>query len=457
MGLGKTASTLAAIRDLLDRFEVRQVLIVAPLLVAETTWPDEIALWGFARPLTYEVLTGSAERREFRAKTPADIHIVNRENVAWLVDFWGDKWPYDMVVVDEFSSFKNPAKRTEPTKKAIEGAEAEARAASGGDEEAYGKALKRALSKLKRGYTRFGAMCAVRKHIDRFIGLTGTPAPNGLLDLWAPTYLLDQGQRLGATFTAYRQRWFRSDFRGYSWTPHEHSCGEIMRSLSDIMVSLRSDDYLTLPDVVMNRVDAPLPAKAMKEYKEFERTLVSEMYGVSASTMGVLANRLLQFACGSLYLEDGDDVFVHDAKLKALERIIEEAAGQPVLVAYSFRFDLDKILKKFPQSVHVSEDSTVIRRWNEGKIPILVVHPASASHGLNLQHGGHIAVWYGVTYNLEHYQQFNKRLHRSGQKNKVIIHHIVAPGTADERVLDALQAKGATQDSVMDAAKVVVA
>ena len=456
IGVGKTAATLDAIRTLLDEGAVARCLIIAPLLVAEDTWPCEIEMWDFARPLTYELLTGTPERREFRAKTEADLHIVNRELVPWLVDFWGDDWPYDMVVIDEFQSFKNPRKRSEPTKTQIKAAEEAAREVAGDDEDAYTKALKRELKKIKRNYTRFGALCRVLKHIEYMVGLTGTPSPNGLLDLWAPTYLLDQGQRLGATFSAFRERWFKSDYRGYTWTPHDHSHGEIMERLSDIIVAMRTEDYAELPEVSYNTIRAPLPEKAMKEYREFERTLVSQMYDVSAQTQGVLVNKLLQFASGSMYREDESIVAVHDVKLRALESLVEEASGAPILVAYNFRFDLERILKKFPQAVFLGDDSSAIKKWNEGKIRVLVGHPASMGAGLNLQHGGHIACWYGVSFNLEHYLQFNGRLYRPGQKHKVIIHHIVAPGTADERVLAALQAKGATQDSVMDAAKVIV-
>lgn len=457
IGVGKTAATLDAIRDLLDEGAVARVLIIAPLLVAEDTWPNEIALWDFARPLTFELLTGVADRREYRAKVEADIHIVNRELVPWLVEFWGDEWPYDMVVIDEFQSFKNPRKRTEPSKTQIKAAEEAAREATGDDEDAYPKALKRELAKIKRNYTRFGALCRVLKHIDYMVGLTGTPSPNGLLDLWAPTYLLDNGERLGATFTAFRDRWFKSDFRGYTWTPHEHSQGEIMGRLSDIMVAMRTEDYAELPEISYNTIRAPLPDKVMAEYREFERTLVSQMYDVSAQTQGVLINKLLQFASGSMYRDDETIVPVHDVKLRALENLVEEANGAPILVAYNFRFDLERILKKFPQAVFLGDDASAIKKWNNGKIQMLVGHPASMGAGLNLQHGGNIACWYGVSFNLEHYLQLNGRLYRPGQKNKVMIHHIVAPGTADERVLAALQSKGATQDSVMDAAKVIVA
>lgn len=458
MGYGKTAAALYAIRQLIDLDEVRCALVIAPLLVAETTWPEELEIWDFARPLTYEVLTGDASRRAFRARTKADVHIINRENVPWLVEFWGDEWPYDMVVIDEFSSFKNPRKTTDPTKTAIKAAEGRARELADPRQEPdyYAKVLKKELSKLKRGRTRFGAMCKARKYIRRIAGLTGTPAPNGLLDLWAQVYLLDQGQRLGADYKSYRDRWFIGDRNGYAYAPREGATSEIMNRLSDIMVSLREDDALELPEVVYNRVEAPLPPKAMDEYRRFARTLVSEEYDVSADTRGILANKLLQFANGSMYREDGDDVPIHDAKLQALEHIVEEAAGAPVLVAYCYKFDLKRIMKRFPKAVLLSEEdiTAVKRRWDRGEISMLIGHPASMGHGLNLQYGGHIGVWYGVPWPLEWYLQFNKRLHRSGQRNRTIIHHIVAPGTLDDRVLDALSKKNATQDDVLEAVRI---
>lgn len=456
MGLGKTASTLKALRDLLDQFVITRVLIIAPLLVAETVWPDEIAVWDFARPLTYELLTGDAARREYRARIDADIHIINRELVPWLVKFWGDDWPYDMVVIDEFQSFKNPRKRSEPSKKAIEAAMQRARDTVGPDapENKLERALQGELRALKRNLTRFGAMCRARGHIERMVGLTGTPSPNGLVDLWAPTYLLDQGQRLGANYRAFTKRWFTKGHNGYGIEPRPTAHKEIMRELSDIMVSMRSEDYIELPDIVFNTVHAPLPKKAMEEYRRFKKTLVSEMYEVNASSLGVLANKLLQFANGSMYQEDGNDIEIHDAKLQALENIVEEAAGEPILVAYSFKFDLKRILKKFPKAVLAGDDPSIVKKWNAGKIPMLVGHPASMGHGLNLQHGGHIAAWYGFNYSLEYYKQFIKRLHRSGQTKKVIIHHIVAPGTDDERVLAVLNGKESTQNDVLEAVRI---
>lgn len=431
MGSGKTISVLTAARRLLDEFMIRRLLVVAPLLVAETTWPDEIEAWEHTRPLSYEVLTGPEERRTARLSNPAEIHIINRENVPWLWKKLGRKWPYDWVVWDESSRLKAGRKRT------------------GG-----GKKVREDGTVAKPKLSEFGAICAARKHCDMVTELTGTPAPNGLQDLWGQIYLLDQGQRLGSSRTAFMQRWFYSDYHGYKHTPFDHSEREIMSRIKDVMVCLKEEDYADLPPLVLNTVKAPLPPKAMAEYRKFEKTLVSEEYDVEAATRGVLTNKLLQFANGSLYNEDGEDLHVHDAKIEALQRIVDEAAGQPILVAYSFKFDLQRILKKFPKAVVLKEDPDAVKRWNRGEIPMLLAHPASAGHGLNLQKGGNIAVWYGLNWSLELYQQFNKRLHRGEQRRKVFIHHIVAPGTVDEDVLKAMQIKGATQDAVTNAVRI---
>lgn len=431
MGSGKTASVLTAARRLLDEFMIRRILIVAPLLVAENTWPDEIEKWEHTRPLSYEVITGPEDRRRARLANPAEIHIINRENIPWLWRELRRKWPYDWVVWDESSRLKAGKKRT------------------GG-----GKKVREDGSVAKPQLSEFGAICAARKHTSMVTELTGTPAPNGLQDLWGQIYLLDQGERLGTTKTDFLRRWFYSDYHGYKHTPFAHSEREIMGRIKDVMVCLREEDYADLPPLVSNVVKAPLPKKAVEQYRKFEKTLVAEDYDVEAVTRGVLTNKLLQFANGSLYNEDGADLHVHDAKIEALQRIVDEAAGQPILVAYSFKFDLQRILKKFPQAVVLKDDPDAVKRWNRGEIPMLLAHPASAGHGLNLQEGGNIAVWYGLNWSLELYQQFNKRLHRGDQKRTVFLHHIVAPGTVDEDVLAAMQRKGATQDSVTEAVRV---
>jgi len=435
MGSGKTVSVLTAIKDFRELGLIGPVLIVAPLLVAETTWPDEIEAWEHTRKLTYEVITGPEARRLSRLARPADIHIINRENIPWLVRTLGDDWPYEWLVWDESSRLKAGRKRTR----------------GGRTIQKDGKTVKAPQ------LSEFGAACKIRKHLKMVTELTGTPAPGGVRDLWGQIYLLDQGERLGTSRTAFENRWFQYDPYSHKYTPFVHTEKEVMERIKDIMFVLKEEDYADLPELVVNQVMVRLPPKIMKQYKEFEKTLVAEEWDVEAVNRGVLINKLLQFSNGSLYNEEGEDLYVHDQKVKALERIVEEAAGQPILVAYSYQFDKDAILKKFPDAVLLADDSDAVRRWNNGEIKMLLCHPASAGHGLNLQKGGNIAVWFGLNWSLELYQQFNKRLHRSGQKNTVFMHHILAEGTADEKVLEALTRKGVTQDAITDAVKVLLA
>lgn len=434
-GLGKTGLTLTAVRDLIDTQEIAWVLIVAPLLVAEETWPAEIENWEHTRVLSYEVLTGSPERRLSRVQKRTDIHIINKENLAWLVDYWGDKWPYDMLVLDEASTFKNPKKFNKPSKKAAE------------------KYLldPENVAKPTRKLTRFGNLCKVRKHFDKVVELTGTPAPNGLLDLWSQYYLIDGGKRLGDSFERYRSRWFESDYMGYKWTPRPGALEGISSAIADVTFSLKAEDWLTLPERIDNMVTVRLPEKVMKQYREFERTMLLEDHDIEAVNNGVLTGKLLQLANGSVYDEDGEAIEIHAMKLEALEALIDEANGSPVLVAYSYQFDLDKLRAKFKNAVVLGEEPGTVAKWNKGEIPILLAHPAAASYGLNLQHGGHISVWYGLPWSLEYYIQFNARLHRSGQTEAVVIHHILAAGTVDERVLSALRMKDADQEAVIAA------
>lgn len=455
MGCGKTGIALTACRDLLDTFQVSNILVVAPLLVAEETWPEEIETWEHTSVLDYEVLTGPPERRRNRAKRLAEISIINTENVGWLVDFWGDDWPYDMVIIDEISRFKNPAKRTKPTKVAVQKVIDETMKSLPKDmhptevEAEVAKALKR----VPRNPTRFGALCKVRKHIVRMIGLTGTMAPNGLLDIWSQFFLLDQGERLGRTYHAYRTRFFESDYMGFKYSLRPGAFEQIVERIRDITISMKTEDYVDMPPVLHNTVKVRLPAKVMKQYKAFEKTLLLEEHDIEAVNNGVLTGKLLQLANGSVYDENGDVVEIHSLKLEALDRVIEEANGAPVLVAYSFQFDLEKLRKRYPKAEVVGEAANLQKRWNNGEIPILLAHPASAGHGLNLQYGGCITVWYGLNWSLELYQQLNKRLHRPGQKESVIIHHIVAEGTVDERVMEVLPEKDATQDALVEATK----
>lgn len=428
MGAGKTAGTLSAIRRLFDEMMIRKVLIIAPLLVAERTWPDEIKEWSHTRPLKYVVMTGSEARRKkaFAEGKDAEIHIINKENVAWLWSATGEgkRWDYDVIVIDEASMLKNGRKRTAAR-------------------------IKKGDERPTRSLTRFGYIARMRELTDFVIELTGTPAPKGVHNLWGLAYIADGGRRLGTSRTAFEQRWFRKGFSGFGLEPFDHSPKEITSRLTDIMFSLSEDDYAELSSMKDNVIKVDLIPKILRRYNEFKRELVSEYYDVEAVTAAVLVNKLLQFANGSLYQEDGDHVWVHDEKIDALASIVEEANGAPVLVAYTFKFDLTRIKKKFPKATVLREDSSSVEKWNRGEIPLLLAHPASAGHGLNLQAGGHISTWYGLTHDLELYQQFRKRLHRPGQKKTVFNHHIVAAHTEDERVMRILPDKDATQMTVL--------
>lgn len=437
MGLGKTITTLTAALDLLNSFLVRRVLVVGPLLVVENSWPDEIESWAHTRVLTYEVLTGDPERREARARMDADIHFVNKENLPWLIEFWGDDWPYDMLVIDEISGFKNPAKENKPSKK---------------EAQAYLLDPKN-VPKPKARKTRFGSLCKVLKYVDVVVGLTGTPAPNGLLDIWSQYYILDRGERLGSEFYAYRARYFESDYKGYKWSIRPGSFELITERIADITLSMRAEDWLTLPDRIDNVVRVTLPPRVMKRYREFEHTMILEAgeTEIEAVNNGVLTGKLLQLANGSVYDAERNVVEIHNLKLDALDTIIEEADGKPVLVAYCYEFDLEKLRKRYKHAVVLGEDPDAIRNWNAGKVQLMLAHPQSAGHGINIQHGGHICVFYGLPWSLEFYQQFAARLHRSGQKNTVIIHHIIASDTVDERVMEVLAEKDATQEMLIDA------
>ncbi len=428
MGSGKTVSTLTALRDLLDEGVIKRPLVIAPLLVAETVWPDEIEEWDHLAHTTYSVITGDPKRRLAAMESKAEIHIINKENVpwAWEASGRGARWPYDVIVIDEASMLKNGKKRT----------------------------------KLKK-LTRFGALAQARKHTTGVIELTGTPAPNGLQNLWGLSYIVDGGERLGRDKggpEGFLSRWFDVNQYTFETKAKPHAEREIMARLQDIMFSLDPRDYAELPPFMPNPIKVKLPPKVMDEYRRFKRTLVSEMYDVEAVNAGVLTNKLLQFANGSMYQEDGNDIFVHDLKLDALENLHDEANGTPLLVAYSFRFDLARIKKRFPKAVVLNESKDVRRTknmWNAGEIDMLLAHPLSAGHGLNIQKGSNTSVWYGLTADLELFQQFNKRLWRSGQTADIVWNHrIIAEGTHDEAILPILDAKDAVQSRVIEATRI---
>lgn len=441
MSLGKTGATLDGVSRLLEQNPTWRCIIVAPLEVAKSTWPDEIGEWAHLQHLTYSVCAGTAEERKAALAKDAQLLMINRENLQWLWDTIGGAigWRWHILVYDESSRLKSFTTRT-PAFKYKDGKKI----------------------KVKPNLTEFGVLVQARKMIKRVVELSGTPSPNGLIDLGGQAKILDQGERLGATKTAFLDRWFHQDRFSRDITPKAHAEKEIMGLLKDVMIGLRAEDYIDLPPQMFNPVWVTLPPKVMRDYKQFKRDMVSEEYDVEAVSNGVLINKLLQFSNGGLYRSDPDvypavreTIAVHDEKLKALENIIEEAAGQNILVAYAFQFDKERIKKRFPKAVFFDEDPSFVKNWNAGKIQIGVAHPASIGHGLNLQHGGHIQVWFGLTWSLELWDQFNRRLARPGQKNPtVFIHVIMARGTEDQRQYENLQTKGMTQDRITQAVRV---
>ncbi len=417
MGLGKTVCTLTALAELMhDRFESCRVLVIAPLRVAEHTWPAEIEKWDHLRYLKPALVLGSKKKRLAALAAQADIWIINRENVDWLVKHYGKDWPFDTVVIDELSSFKSTRA------------------------------------------DRFRALRRVRPYIKRIIGLTGTPAPNGLIDLWPQIYLLDQGQRLGRTVSWYRESFFYPEASDghivYKWGLRPGAEAEIHSRLQDLCISMRATDWLDLPERVTVKQTVYLTPAARAVYKQMERDLVLlfEEGAVTAANAAVLTGKLLQIANGAVYNEDRGVQVLHDEKLAALRDLVEEAAGQPVLVFYQYQHDLERIQKSFSHT-RTLKTARDIEEWNAGTILLLLAHPASAGHGLNLQAGGHIVVWFGLPWSLELYQQANARLHRQGQAESVIVHHLVAENTIDEDVLKALERKETGQNALLEAVK----
>ncbi|WP_046058021.1 MULTISPECIES: DEAD/DEAH box helicase [unclassified Clostridium] len=416
MGLGKSVITLTAIFDLtLDSFLVRKVLVIAPLRVARDTWPAEIEKWDHLKGLKYTVAVGSEVQRKTALMKRAQVYIINRENVEWLISRSGIPFDFDMVVIDELSSFKSHQAK------------------------------------------RFKSLMKVRPKVNRIVGLTGTPSSNGLMDLWAQYRLLDMGQRLGRFIGRYREDYFVPDKRNqqviFSYKPKPGAEEAIYRLISDITISMKGTDYLKLPELVINEVDVKLSEKEMKTLDTMKRDLITTVKGeeITAANAAALSGKLLQMANGAVYDDQGTVLHIHDRKLDALEDLIEAANGKPVLIAYWFKHDLSRIQKRFEVEVLSTSDS--IKRWNDGEIPIAVIHPASAGHGLNLQAGGSTLVWFGLTWSLELYQQTNARLWRQGQKETVVIHHLISKGTIDERVMKALNDKNNTQSALIDAVK----
>ena len=416
MGLGKSVITLTAILELMyEYFEVGKVLVIAPLRVARDTWPEEIKKWEHLKGITYSVVIGTEAERKSALSVKADIFLINRENVDWLITKSGYSFDFDMVVIDELSSFKSSAAK------------------------------------------RFKSLLKVRSKVKRIVGLTGTPSSNGLMDLWAEFRLLDMGERLGRYITNYRNNFFVPDKRNqqmiFSYKSRPGAEEEIYRLISDITISMKCADFLDMPQCVMNEITVQLSEKEKTLYDDLKKDMVlsledNEIDAVNAAT---LSGKLLQMANGAVYDDNNKVINIHEHKLEALEDLIEGANGKPVLIAYWYNHDLLRIKSKFKvREIKTSKD---IKDWNKGNIPAAVIHPASAGHGLNLQSGGSTLVWFGLTWSLELYQQTNARLWRQGQKETVIIHHIVCKGTIDEKVMDSLDKKYKGQENLINAVK----
>lgn len=416
MGLGKSVISLTAINDLmLDYFDVSRTLVIAPLRVANSTWPDEIKKWDHLKHLNYSVVIGSEKERLDALEKPAHIYLINRENVDWLITKSGIPWKFDMVVIDELSSFKSYQAK------------------------------------------RFKSLLKARPKVKRIVGLTGTPSSNGLMDLWAEFRILDMGERLGRYITHYRQNFFVPDKRNhqmiFSYKPKDGAEKKIYSLISDITISMKSKDFLKMPECIMNEVVVSLSEKEQKLYDSLKQDMVLslEENEIDAINAAALSNKLLQMSNGAVYNDDKESLHIHDRKLDALEDLIEGANGKPVLVAYWFKHDLEKIKVRF--DVREIKSAKDISDWNEGKIPVALIHPASAGHGLNLQAGGSTLIWFGLTWSLELYQQTNARLYRQGQDSTVVIYHILTKGTIDEDVMKALKAKEKIQDALIESVK----
>lgn len=425
MGLGKTSITLTAINDLLfDSFDVHKVLVIAPLRVARTTWSEEIEKWEHLKMLRYSVAVGTETDRLSALRKPADIYIINRENIGWLVEESGVPFDFDMLVIDELSSFKN------------------------------------------HNTKRFKALMKVRPKVKRIVGLTGTPSSNGLMDLFAEFKLLDMGERLGRFIGQYRTNYFLPDKRNgqiiYSYKPMPDAEQRIYDKISDITISMKAADHLKMPELISTEYTVQLSEEEQEKYDDLKEELVLTLNDgeITAANAASLSNKLSQMANGAIYDDNGNTINIHSRKLDALEDIIESMNGRPLLVAYWFRHDLERISERL-SSLHIPctklDTADSISRWNKGEIPVALIHPASAGHGLNLQSGGSALVWFGLTWSLELYQQTNARLWRQGQTAEtVVIQHIIAKGTIDEKILKALKNKDRTQSALIDAVKAEV-
>lgn len=415
-GLGKTITTLTAINELMyDSFEISKVLIIAPLRVAQSTWKDEIEKWDHLNLLRYSIVVGDEKERLKALKQNSDIYIINRENVDWLVTKSGIDFNFDMLVIDELSSFKSHTSK------------------------------------------RFKSLLKIRPYFERVVGLTGTPSSNGLMDLWAEFRVLDLGERLGRYITHYRNEYFLPDKRNgaviFSYKPQPNAEERIYRRLADMTISMKSTEYLKMPELILNELKINLDEEDQMKYKKFKKEMVMTIQEkeIDAINAASLSNKLIQLANGSIYDEDKKFYEVHNKKLDKLEEIIESANGKPVLVAYWFKADKERIEKRFKvREIKTADD---IKQWNMGMINLALIHPASAGHGLNLQSGGFTLVWFSLTWSLELYQQTNARLYRQGQKDTVVIHHLITKNTIDEDIMKSLKRKDKTQEALMRAVK----
>lgn len=400
MGLGKTVITLTAIQKLLDQFAISKILIIAPLRVTNHVWHEEIKKWEHLKHLTWSIVTGNEKTRLTGLKQNVDIYLINRENVPWLYSKNHTQW--DMIILDESSSFKNPTSK------------------------------------------RFKA---IKKFTyDYLIELSGTPAPNGLLDIWSQIYLLDQGKALGKTMNIYKSQYFVSDYYGYNFTPRDPS--KIYQAIEHLVLSMRTEDYLQLPPKIDIITKVKIGSYSLYKKLEKEFTALINSTQITTLNAATLTNKLLQFCNGAIYDEDKNIIEIHNSKLEALSDVIEDNCNENILVAYNFKSDLKRLLKRFPTAIVMDKAGENIKLWNEGKIKLFLCHPASAGKGLNLQHGGNILIWFGLTWNLEDYIQFNARLYRQGQLKPVIINHIVAENGMDERIMKILEEKNLTQQSL---------
>ncbi len=415
-GLGKTITTLTAINELMyDSFETSKVLIIAPLRVAQSTWKEEIEKWDHLNLLRYSIAVGDEKERLKALKQNSDIYIINRENVDWLVTKSGIDFNFDMLIIDELSSFKSHTSK------------------------------------------RFKSLLKIRPYFERVVGLTGTPSSNGLMDLWAEFRILDLGERLGRYITHYRNEYFLPDKRNgmviFSYKPQPHAEERIYRRLADITISMKSTEYLKMPELILNELEINLDEEDQTKYKKFKKEMVMTIQEkeIDAINAASLSNKLIQLANGSIYDADKKFYEIHNKKLDKLEEIIESANGKPVLVAYWFKADKERIEKRFKvREIKTADD---IKQWNKGMIDLALIHPASAGHGLNLQSGGSTLVWFSLTWSLELYQQTNARLYRQGQKDTVVIHHLITKNTIDEDIMKSLKRKDKTQEALMKAVK----